>query len=121
MGSTNQVEADLLAAEDRIEAAVGSLKTAVVSEVKNATDEIKILLAKTVVSPAVEKAITDRLNLLSGNVEALTPTVTAADPGPQATEPPPPPPPPPPAPEPTPEPTPAPPEGGSTVDNPPTV
>ncbi len=116
MSDTNQVEADLLAAEDRIEAAVGSLKAAVVSEVKNATDEIKILLAKTVVSPAVEKQITDRLNALAGNVEALTPTVTAADPGPQAVDEPPPPP----APEPTPEPTPAPPEGGSTVDNPPT-
>ncbi len=113
MSGTNQTEANLLAGQDRLEKDFADLGTAVSKEIKDATDEIKALLAKTVVNPATVTAVTDRMGTLATNIEALIPMVAAADPGDQT-------PPPAPEPTPTPDPTPAPPEGGSTVDNPPT-
>ncbi len=90
MSGQNQVEANLLAGQDRLEKDFADLGTAVSKEVKDATDEIKALLAKQVVNPATVSAVTDRMTALATNIEALIPVVAAADPGDQTPPPPPP-------------------------------
>lgn len=88
MGNTNQAEAALLAGEDKLESDFQKLGAAVAAEVKDATDEIKNLLANTVLNPSVVTAVTSRMAALSANIQSLTSTTAAADPGPQTAPPP---------------------------------